>query len=400
MTPSNRFQFVVLAPNDWRGVWMNRQHLFSRIGRIHTVLYSTGLRSSWEWREAVRESALLERIGKTDNALVYEAPSWLLRVKRNSRADDVALRYFASRVEHHLKRLGGVGSGLRKNVLYVFHPAFLGYRQFIHHDALVYHAYDDFSTMGANDSSMSADEDKLLQDASLVITSSAAVKRKLSSRGLSSANVHFVPNGVDFRPYESATLLEPACLAGVPRPRIGYVGSINPKVDLDTIEHLSSRHPDKSFVFIGRVNALTGNLAEQWRRITDRPNLHCIPPQPQATVPALLSHCDVNCIYYSTSPENFGSAGYPLKLHECLASGRPVISSDIESVRDFSDVVLIARTPDDWSRKLTTALSEPEQSDEARRKRRAVARANSWDDRAQRILDLVNESMQLTSGRT
>ena len=35
-------RFVVLAPNRWDCVWMNRQQIFSRLGQRHFVLYSTG----------------------------------------------------------------------------------------------------------------------------------------------------------------------------------------------------------------------------------------------------------------------------------------------------------------------------------------------------------------------
>lgn len=36
---------------------------------------------------------------------------------------------------------------------------------------------------------------------------------------------------------------------------------------------------------------------------------------------------------------------YPLKLHEYLATGRPVVATPIDMVEPFADAVRVARTP-------------------------------------------------------
>ena len=76
-------------------------------------------------------------------------------------------------------------------------------------------------------------------------------------------------------------------------------------------------------------------------------------------------------------------AGYPLKMHEYLAGGGPIISSDLSAVRPFSQVIDIAHTPDEWTAAIERALTSggvgtPEQ-------RRAVAHENTWDQRVDQL---------------
>ena len=46
---------------------------------------------------------------------------------------------------------------------------------------------------------------------------------------------------------------------------------------------------------------------------------------------------------YRLSDDLWVEGIYPLKLHEYLAAGRPIVSADVPSIRPFADVVAIAR---------------------------------------------------------
>jgi glycosyltransferase involved in cell wall biosynthesis len=70
---------------------------------------------------------------------------------------------------------------------------------------------------------------------------------------------------------------------------------------------------------------------------------------------------------------------YPLKLHEYLACGRPVVSSPIRSVQEFARVVRLARTAEEWSQALSDALAASG-SVEQMEARRNVAREHDWDN--------------------
>ena len=55
---SDAFRVLALAPNDWDGPWMNRQHLLSRLSADHAIVYSTGVWESWQCRTARTRSPI------------------------------------------------------------------------------------------------------------------------------------------------------------------------------------------------------------------------------------------------------------------------------------------------------------------------------------------------------
>jgi glycosyltransferase involved in cell wall biosynthesis len=82
---------------------------------------------------------------------------------------------------------------------------------------------------------------------------------------------------------------------------------------------------------------------------------------------------------------------YPLKLHEFLASGRPVISVPIRSLRDFSKVVSLASGVDEWSNALGRALEPAAATPCAVTDRQNIAREYDWNILTQKIAKILCE---------
>jgi glycosyltransferase involved in cell wall biosynthesis len=80
---------------------------------------------------------------------------------------------------------------------------------------------------------------------------------------------------------------------------------------------------------------------------------------------------------------------YPLKLHEYLASGRPVVGSPIRSLQDFAHVIRLARTTDEWSQAIQDSLSPAACSAEQVEARRRIARQHDWD----RLVGLIAQTL-------
>jgi hypothetical protein len=69
---------------------------------------------------------------------------------------------------------------------------------------------------------------------------------------------------------------------------------------------------------------------------------------------------------------------YPLKLHEYLASGRPVVGSPIRSLEDFAGIISLATTADEWSDALAGSLEPIAMEPSAIDARQRAARRNDW----------------------
>jgi glycosyltransferase involved in cell wall biosynthesis len=135
-------------------------------------------------------------------------------------------------------------------------------------------------------------------------------------------------------------------------------------------------HPQWSFALIGPEGNL-GEDAALVKQLSQLPNVYFFGRKPVSALPAYIQHMDVCMMCYKVN--DYTKYIYPLKLHEYLASGRPVVGSPIPVVQEFAHVIRIARTTDEWSQALKDSLA-PESSSAAQvEARRSVARRYDWN---------------------
>src|SRR5690606_28319265 len=89
----------------------------------------------------------------------------------------------------------------------------------------------------------------LIRAADLVIIHSQKLFEK---KGSINPNSVQIPNGVDYAAF-STPQPEPADLAGIPHPRMGYIGVIKLQLDLALLLALATQQPAWSFVLVGPV---------------------------------------------------------------------------------------------------------------------------------------------------
>jgi len=68
----------------------------------------------------------------------------------------------------------------------------------------------------------------------------------------------------------------------------------------------------------------------------------------------------------------------PMKLQEYLATGRPVVGTPIPYLKDFSEVIALAKTAEQWSAAIENALSPEALSPQRVEQRRRVAGQYDW----------------------
>jgi glycosyltransferase involved in cell wall biosynthesis len=109
--------------------------------------------------------------------------------------------------------------------------------------------------------------------------------------------------------------------------------------------------------------------------------------KPTEAVSGYVQHLDVCIMPYRI--DDYTKYIYPLKLHEYLASGRPVVGSRIRSLQNFESVVLLAATPEEWSSEIAHALAAPANSPQLRQARQNVAQAHDWDILVGKIVRVI-----------
>ncbi len=371
---------VALVPERWGGMWLSRHQILTRLSSYFHVVWQNPARP---WRRILKsrpprnvDPTKPPRIGFA----IYEPGRWLPRVDRSGRVARALERRRLMQARRMLE-----DAGCRKIVLYLWLPDFAAALDLMPHDVSCYHIVDEY-TFSETEQPVSVQERNLIERADQVIVHSPALREK---KGNLNPHTEFMTNGVDYAAF-AEPLAEPADLAAIPRPRIGYVGRVKSQMDWQTLAGIARSRPDWSLVFVGPVGHM-GKWEEEGTRLFGLPNVHHLGNKSVGEVPAYIQHMDVCLLCYALT--GYTKFIFPLKLHEYLAAGRPVVGSDIRSLHDFSSVVRIAHGPEDWCAAIEASLQPEENSPARMEERRCVARQYDWNAIAHRVAGLLCERL-------
>ena len=386
-----RRPIVALAPNSWHGPWMNRQQLLSRLAnRGWPVVYSTGALGVWDRSGATWGHANWFGHFESTAAIALNIPGrWPTRWPTFQAWDSMATRLHAQEL------IGRAGPLWRESgILFIFHPCYWPYVKASRPRHVVFHVYDAYSQMdgrwGPTQQGLLAD---LVERADLLTVSSPAIARSLPGNGPVKAKV--LLNAADSAVFsEQSSTACPEDLSLIPKPRIGYFGSINRRVDFASVLAVARARPDWHWVFVGSVgeaSIMSDDEARQsYLESLQLPNIHYLGNKPRTAVAAYMANVDVNTICYRIRPGEWVEAGYPVKLNEYLAIGRPVVAAPQEIiVQEFSAVVGIANTPKAWLERLDDAICFGGVGTSTQR--RSMALENTWDRRVDLLEGWLNE---------
>ena len=280
--------------------------------------------------------------------------------------------------------------GFNINILWVYTPHAVGLIGRLGEEFVVYECVDDFTaTRGlVRSSTIGALEQDLLSMVDQVIVTHPGLQEAKS--GIS-RRLALIPNGADLRHFALAGHQDTIPLKEVsdlPKPVIGFHGWIQYWIDFDLIAYAAHKRPDWSFVFIGPIEPLA-----RVSKVRNLSNVHFLGKMPYENIPALIAGFDV-CINPFVI-DKLSDTVSPIKLYEYLASGKPVVSVDMPAAREFSDLISIVHTPDEFVAALENQIIANEKATvlhdmEARQK---AVKEYSWDARFQQVENVVGKSM-------
>lgn len=247
--------------------------------------------------------------------------------------------------------------------------------------ASLYFCMDDFSHLaGVSNGMLEPLERRLLATVDAVVsTARSLTESKAPARG----EAHYLPQGVNYEHF-ARPQPEPAELAALPRPLIGFAGALSECCDVELIRAVAGAHPDGSVVLVGPITGPTDGL--------DLPNIHILGARPYRELPAYVQRFDVGLIPYLLN--EWTRAVDPLKLLEYLAAGVPVVSTALPEAYKYEEVVRIARDRRAFLHDVSVALAE---GGAGRDRGRGIARANTWADRARTFLDILDATVDRRS---
>jgi UDP-galactopyranose mutase len=221
--------------------------------------------------------------------------------------------------------------------------------------ACVYDCMDELSGFKGAPPGLCELERQLFERADLVFTGGHSLyeaKRELHH------NIHPFPSSVDRAHFARArrALAEPADQATIARPRLGFFGVIDERMDLELLAAVARRRPDWQLVMVGPVVKL------EQQDLPHLPNIHYLGAKSYAELPAYVAGWDVALMPFAKNDAT--RFIIPTKTPEYLAAGKPVVSTSIRDVvRPYSvkGLAHIADTPLDFVEACESCLREPRQ---------------------------------------
>ena len=184
----------------------------------------------------------------------------------------------------------------------------------------------------------------------------------------------------------------PADLAHLPRPWLGFVGSLSDRIDWRLVDRLATTFPAASIVLVGSPPAMpakpTGWSIEAARCLA-RPNVHAVGWRPQNEIARYYRAFDISLIPYLVD-HPFNIVCCPTKIMDAMPSGRPIVSTSIPECALYASLFDVA---DDHAVFLDTVASilARNSNDGRAADRDAWAREHSCPRVAEQLLDWILE---------
>jgi teichuronic acid biosynthesis glycosyltransferase TuaH len=229
---------------------------------------------------------------------------------------------------------------------------------------------------------------QLVKESDTVICTSKALyleKSKINS------HAYLLPNAADLS--HSSKALDPVLpvhhlLNNIPKPIIGYFGSIERRINYDLMFNVVMANPNKSFVFAGPT--IKEHIPD-W--FYNTPNLYLTGQIPYSEMPQMLKGFDIAIIPFKK--DEVSATIFPLKLFEYLGAGKPVITTDFNpDLRDYTkDAVVFCANATAFNIAINTILATDNEQNKA--DRQAVANENTWDASANRLVEIIEQELRL-----
>jgi UDP-galactopyranose mutase len=269
-------------------------------------------------------------------------------------------------------------------VLWYYTPMALAFTDHLRPHAIVFDCMDELSAFAHAPTALKEFEAELLRRATIVFTGGQSLYQAKRNRH---PNVHEFPSSVDANHFAQARKLatDPPDQAAIARPRLGFFGVIDERLDIGLIRGVAAARPDWQIVMVGPVVKIDPSI------LPHGDNIHYLGLKSYDELPGYIAGWDVALLPFARN----ASTRYisPTKTPEYMAAGKPVVSTSIRDVvhpYGQRGLVRIADTVDDFVYACGTAMAE----DAASRMRDADAflRQTSWDGtwaQMRRLLDLA-----------
>jgi glycosyltransferase involved in cell wall biosynthesis len=307
---------LCLSHLRWEFVYQRPQHLLSRAAQTYDVYF---------FEEPIFEAAGSPRLVVTRHPSNVTVVVPVLRAGCSPREWAHAQRRLLDGL------LATIGSD--RLLAWYYTPFALTFSRHIDPDLCVYDNMDELAAFRGAPPELAVLERELFLKADIVFTGGQSLHE---AKCRQHRNIHLFASSIDASHFAQARLsmIEPPDQSAIARPRLGFFGVIDERMDLDLVATLADLRPEWQLVMIGPVVKIDPATLPR------RPNLHWMGPKDYHELPAYLAGWDIGIMPFALNEATRFIS--PTKTPEFLAGGVPVISTPItDVVRSYGEHGLV-----------------------------------------------------------
>lgn len=224
-------------------------------------------------------------------------------------------------------------NGTRDFISWYYTPMALLFSEHLNPAVTVYDCMDELSAFQGAPPGLIEQERRLFELADVVFAGGASL---FASKRTQHSNVHLFPSSIDQNHFATARQFqaEPEDQKAIPRPRVGFYGVLDERLDQELLRSLAAARRDWHFVLIGPVV----KIAEE--HLPKATNIHYLGQKTYASLPRYLSGWEVAMQPFAINDSTKFIS--PTKTPEFLAAGKPVVSTAISDVvRPYGELGLV-----------------------------------------------------------
>jgi UDP-galactopyranose mutase len=357
----------------WDFVFQRPNHLMERAARDRRVFFVE------EWTEEAIDEARVDTMRRGGvTVVVPRLPGGLDWATRT--------RTLAGLIDDFVAR-----ERIDRPVLWYYTPMALPWTQHLDGAAVVYDCMDHLAGFRNAPPGLLELERELVARADVVFTGGAQL---FEAKRDGHRNAHCFPSSVDVAHFGRAREHEedPADQAAIARPRIGYVGVIDERLDMELLRAVATSRPGWQLILVGPTAKIDPAT------VPAGPNVHRLGMRSYADLPSYLAGWDVAIMPFAHNDATRYIS--PTKTPEYLAAGLPVVSTSIHDVvvpygRD--GLVEIGDGPSAFTEAIERALRLDRE--DLRRRADSFLGRLSWDRTWSEMAGLIEDAVAARAAR-
>ena len=387
LKPQPKKVIVCMSSTHWHFLWQRPQQIMSRLSREYNIIYVDPPYSLPE-SEIVRE-----KNGKIKNPFRLSSINPSLKVlsayqvaeqgpeAENNDLQALNIAWLKEQISQSLQILGWFSPPL----LWIYNPKAVTMVGKLGEAGVIYDCVDSFASFSWADPRTEQWETELNRKADVIFATASKLYQKWRSGG---KTVYLIPNAADYEHFSRAASYGtsvPPEIRRIRRPRLGFVGAIYEWLDLKLLETVARSNPEWGLVMIGpQQHGLEVPKAY--------PNIHWLGSREYKVLPWYLNSFDVMLIPFLRN--QITENANPIKLWEYLATGKPVVTTDLPEIPALAGITWISKNEQEFIENCANALinvTNPLKQKEIANRARLIARKNSWEERCRQIVSILRQ---------